>query len=105
MKYRARRRVTTFDVTVITDDGDRPGCIVDVTDKGARLRLQYGNLEEGQSVRMAIHGQEWPAQVVWNKEGECGIAFEKLLPINVLSAVNRSIHRPKIGKKKRFLMQ
>ncbi len=105
MKYRARRRVTSFDVTVSADGGKRPASIADITESGARLRLEYGNLEEGTLVAIAIHGQDWSAQVIWNKEGECGVAFDQILPLDVLAAVNRSLHRPSAGKKKRFLMQ
>lgn len=105
MKYRARRRLTSFDVTLRTDDGRQEASIVDITDKGARLRLEYGDLEEGGAVWIALHGKDRGAQVVWSKEGEAGIAFDQFLPLDVLSAVNRSLHRPEIKKKKRFLIE
>ncbi len=105
MMYRARRRVTSFNVIVAADGGTRSASIADITESGARMRLECGNLEEGTPIEIAIHGYNWPAKVIWNKEGECGVAFDQILPIDVLSVINRSLRRPGDGKKKRFLMR
>ena len=98
MMYRARRRATSFDVFVQTDDGKRQASIVDITDKGARLRMETGDLENGAAVKVALRGKDHGALVVWTKEGEAGVAFDQLLPPDVLSAVSRSMHRPIIKK-------
>ncbi len=103
MKYRARRRVTSFEVIVETDDGRQNGIIADITEKGARLRLSL-DLEEGTEVTIPLHGKDRTARVVWRKEGEAGVAFDQILPLDVLTAVDRSMHRPNVMKKKRFLM-
>ncbi len=98
MMYRARRRATSFEVFVQTKDGKRQASIVDITDKGARLRLDAGDLEKGAAVKVALRGKDHEALVVWTKEGEAGVAFERLLPLDVLSAVSRSMHRPTVKK-------
>lgn len=103
MKYRARRRLTSFEVIVETDDDRQNAIIANITEKGARLRLSR-SLEEGAEVTIPLHGKDRTARVVWTKAGEAGVAFDQILPLDVLSAVNRTMHRPTVAKKKRFLM-
>lgn len=103
MKYRARRRVTTFDVVLHADGCARAAEIVDVTDRGARIRLEFGNLEPGSVVSMDIRGQSYGAKVIWNKEGESGLAFDGLLPLDAIAAINRSLRRVPAPRKRRFL--
>ena len=104
MKYRVRRRLTSFDVNIEVDDSISQAEIVDVTDKGARVRIEGDDMEPGAQVTIDLHGKGRSAKVVWCKKGEVGIAFDEFLPLDVLAAVNRTLHRPKIEKKKRFLM-
>ena len=96
--------MTTFEVVLQADGSARAADIVDVTDRGARVRLEFGNLEPDSSVSMNIRGQAYTARVVWNKEGEAGLEFDQLLPLDALSAINRSLRRVPTPKRKRFLM-
>jgi hypothetical protein len=105
MKYRARRRLTSFEVFLSTDDSRRRADILDVTERGARIRLDIRNLEPDTEVAVDIRGRSYPARVVWCKEGEAGIAFKGILPLDTFGAVNRSMRRAAPPKKKRFLMQ
>lgn len=95
MKYRARRRATSFGVTVNTELGKGQADIVDVTDRGARLRLETG-LAPGSPITVNLHGKGRAATVKWSNGREAGVAFDELLPLDVLAAVNRSMHRPAI---------
>lgn len=104
MKYRARRRLTSFEVFLSTDGGRRRADIVDVTDRGARMRLDIGDLEPDSEVTVDIRGRSYPARVVWCCKGEVGVAFEGLLPLDTFGAVNRSMRRAAPIRKKRFLM-
>lgn len=104
MKYRARRRLTSFEVILHSDRGRQRADIVDITECGARLRLSMGNLDPESEISMDIRGCSHAARVVWNKEGEAGVAFQKILPLDVLSAINRSLHKADAPKKRRFLM-
>ena len=105
MKYRARRRVTSYDVTLQTDLGRRNANIVDVTECGARIRLEFGNLEPESEVTLTFCGRDHKARVVWNREGEAGIQFEGTLPLASVNHLNRSLHRQPAEKKRRFLMR
>lgn len=105
MKYRARRRVTSFDVTVQSGDSTCNASIADVTEGGARLKLDLDGIEDGDSIALALQGKQKTAKVIWHKDGEAGIAFDELLPLDVLAAINHSLHRPRTVKKKRFLMR
>ncbi|MGR3512572.1 MAG: PilZ domain-containing protein [Paracoccaceae bacterium] len=104
MKYRPRRRVTSFDVVLKADTGSRHAKIVDVTEAGARLQLEFGNLEYGAVVGIGIRGHDYNAKVVWNREGEAGVMFEKPLPLDALSTILHSMRRITPQKKRRFLM-
>lgn len=77
---------------------------MDITNRGARVNLAFGNLEPGSKVTMDIRGRTHAAQVVWNTEGTAGLQFEETLPIDTLAAINRSMHRAAQGPKRRFLM-
>lgn len=104
MKYRARRKVTSFDVVLDADRGKRRANIVDITAHGARIRLEMGNLEVGASITMVMCGKDYPARVVWNKEGEAGVEFPETLELDMLAAISRTLHRPDMSRKKRFLI-
>lgn len=109
MKYRQRRRVTVFRVVLDTDWGKKNADIVNVTDKGAQLRLEVGNLTPASNVTLHIQGRPHAARVVWNREGYSGVTFAEPLDLQTLATVNRSLKRlPSKGKPaqtKRFLMQ
>lgn len=104
MQFRSRRRATNFDVILITDEGKCAVEIVDITERGARLRLECGQLDSEQPVTLAIRGKNYSARVVWQKIGEAGIEFDALLSLETLSAINRTLRRSTPEKKKRFLM-
>ncbi|MEL7152104.1 MAG: PilZ domain-containing protein [Pseudomonadota bacterium] len=93
MKYRTRRRMTQFEVTLHADGCPHSATILDVTERGARMRLGSGNLAPGTLVSMGIHGQTFEADVVWNKDSDIGVAFEGVLPLDVLAAINRNLRR------------
>jgi len=102
MKYRTRRRMTQFEVTLHADGCTRSATIVDVTERGARMRLGSGNLARGTLVSMGIHGQTFEANVVWNKDRDIGVAFKGLLPLDVLAAINRNLRRIPDGVRNDF---
>ena len=108
MKYRQRRRVAVFRVVLDTEWGKKHADIVNVTDKGAQLRLEVGNLTPATEVTLHIQGKSHAARVIWTREGYSGVSFEQALDLQTLAAVNRSLHRPrsheKSAKKQRFLM-
>lgn len=104
MKYRTRRRMTDFEVALHADGFTRAANIVDITERGARIRLEFGNLVPDTLVSMDVRGQTFEAEVVWNKEGEAGLEFKALLPLDVLAAINRNLRRIPEPKKKRFLI-
>ena len=96
--------MTTFEVVLHADGTTRVADIVDVTDRGARVRLEFGNLEPDSTVSMNIRGRAHTARVVWNKKGEAGLEFDRLLPLDVQSTINRSLRRVPTPKRKRFMM-
>ncbi len=101
MQYRRRRRETSFVVTLDTDQGKRRADIVDVTEQGARLRLEKDGIDPDSEVTLAIRGKAHKARVIWNKDGEAGVHFKEMLPLKVLAAISRTLHRPDLGKKKK----
>ncbi len=102
MKYRARRRITSFEAFLTSDRGRFRADIVDVTERGVRLRLDIGNLDPDSAVSLDIQGRAYPCRVIWALRGEAGLAFEGPLPLDALGAVNRSVHRAEPTRKKRF---
>ena len=104
MQFRSRRRPTSFEVILYADKGRINASIVDITDKGARLRLENGTLAAETQVVLAIRGQDYTAQVVWQRGAEAGVKFDKILTLDVLAAISRSLHRATPTKKRRFLM-
>lgn len=104
MQFRSRRRITSFDVILVTDEGKWAAEIADITERGARLRLECGQLDSEQPVTLAIRGKDYTARVVWQKIGEAGIEFETILSLEALSAISRTLRRSIPEKKKRFLM-
>ena len=104
MKYRPRRRVTSFDVVLKAEPGARHAKIVDVTEAGARLQLDFGNLENGAEVGIGICGRDHMAKEVWTRDGEAGVAFGRPLPLDALSTILHSMKRITPQKKRRFLM-
>jgi hypothetical protein len=104
MQFRSRRRVTSFDVILHTDDAKYRAQIVDITERGARLRLDDTVLDSELPLILAIRGKDYTARVVWQRIGEAGIEFDSLRPLEALSAISRTLHRSVPDKKKRFLM-
>lgn len=96
MKYRTRRRLTTFEVPLHNEWGEFRASIVDVTERGARLRLPVGNLAPESPVSLSVRGENIAAHVVWIKEEEVGIAFDSILPIDVLATINRNMRRSRL---------
>lgn len=95
--------MATFDVALQTEDGRRAAKIVDLTERGMRVHLDC-ELEPEQMVRMELRGRSYPARVIWNRDGRAGLEFDALLPLDALAAINRSFHRVRTQKKRRFLM-
>ncbi len=104
MQYRARRRLTSFEVFLTSDRGRFRADILDVTEGGVRLRLDIGNLDPDSTVSLEIQGRAYPCRVVWALHGEAGVAFDGPLPLDAFAAINRSVLRSGPAKKKRFLM-
>ncbi len=105
MQYRERRRVTTFNVTIKDEWGRKSADIIDVTRHGARVRLALGNLAPETEVILNICGGDHKAAVIWNKEGDAGLRFEKALSRELVNSVQRSLGRVPRDRKRRFLMQ
>ena len=104
MQFRSRRRATNFDVILVTEEGKCAVEIADITERGARLRLEGAVLDPERPVTLAIRGKDYTARVVWQRSGEAGIEFGTLLSLEALGAISRTLRRSTPDKKKRFLM-
>ncbi|MCG6883113.1 MAG: PilZ domain-containing protein [Silicimonas sp.] len=106
MQFRSRRHLTRFQASLTVGEEALRVEIADVTEKGARVRLMKGELAPETPVELHLRGRSHAAVVVWAKEDEAGIAFDRILPIDVLATINhrmRQIDMSKI-KKRRFLI-
>jgi hypothetical protein len=60
--------------------GARPCLIDDISSTGAHLRIEQA-LAAGSTAILHFHDLHLYTSVVWCKQGECGIRFEKPLPL------------------------
>ncbi|MEM7718733.1 MAG: PilZ domain-containing protein [Pseudomonadota bacterium] len=104
MQFRTRRRKTNFEVLIDSHGGELRATIVDVTERGGRLRLLTGHLAPNNSIALKIRGEDIAAQVVWAKAGEVGIAFDQILPLDVLATINQTMRSTATSKVTRFQM-
>lgn len=104
MKYRARRKPTVFNVRLLTETGERNASVVDVTSMGARVQLETGNLIPETNVSIPVRSRKHKATVVWARDGEAGLMFQRALTPDVLALLSRQLQRTLPGKRSRFLM-
>ena len=104
MKYRTRRQPTDFETRLETELGQRHACILDATNEGIHVELEFGNLEVEEHVEILINQRRYSAKTVWAKEGQAGLQFSEVLPPSIYALVARRSVADTGGKKKRFLM-
>ena len=104
MQFRTRRTPTDFGASIRTELGTFPAEIVDVTEKGARLRMSKGVYAAETNLQVMIQGQPHPATVIWQQNGTIGVEFRNRLPQATMAAVMRRMARAAPERKRRFLI-
>lgn len=78
-----RRRSARFtvDIPVIlrTVSGDRPCRMANISDNGAKLEMANAP-SKGVTGWLIMGAQELYCTVIWTRDGDCGIEFERSLP-------------------------
>lgn len=78
-----RRRSARFtvDIPVVlrTVSGDRPCRMANISDNGAKLEIEVPP-RKGVTGWLIMGAQELYCTVVWSRDGDCGIEFERPLP-------------------------
>ena len=88
MKFRPRRYVCRFDVEMSVPEGVRDACILDVTEKGARVEGLVG-LTKGEAVRFEVLGQPVSARVAWRRGEVTGLIFDAPITPRQLDTVRK----------------
>lgn len=85
-----RRRSARFTVDISavlrTVSGDRPCRMANISDNGAKLEMEIPP-RKGVTGWLVMGAQELYCTVVWSRDGDCGIEFDRPLPHASLIAI------------------
>jgi hypothetical protein len=80
---KSRRRAMHYTAWIVTKDGGKQGCaLADISTHGARIEVMDGaKVPEKFVLFFSLRGKPRRAcHVVWRKERQIGVAFDKQLP-------------------------
>lgn len=88
-KREGRRYACSAPVTIRRDDSDHVVVIVNISQRGARLRLEDIDLNPGEDIALESEDLDKSAKVIWVGGGEAGVAFHATLTAQSLNAIRR----------------